>query len=88
MNIDENNETNSTTVGTVVSPPRRGFAAMSREQVQAIAQKGGRAAHSAGTAHKWTSEEARNAGRKGGMTPRVRRSTLVTVSEDTTTERD
>jgi len=31
-----------------------------------IASKGGRAAHQKGTAHQWTSEEARAAGRKGG----------------------
>jgi len=32
-----------------------------------IASKGGRAAHLKGTAHEWSSEEAREAGRKGGM---------------------
>lgn len=31
-----------------------------------IRSKGGRAAHEAGTAHEFTSEEAREAGRKGG----------------------
>ena len=31
-----------------------------------IAQKGGRAAHEKGTAHEFTSDEARAAGRKGG----------------------
>jgi len=31
-----------------------------------IARKGGIAAHTRGTAHEWTSDEARNAGRKGG----------------------
>lgn len=44
----------------------KGFAGMSREKVRAIASKGGRAAHAKGTAHEWTSEEARRAGRKGG----------------------
>lgn len=45
---------------------RRGFAAMNpREQVE-IARKGGVAAHRSGRAHEWTSEEAREAGRKGG----------------------
>jgi len=33
-----------------------------------IASKGGRAAHEKGTAHEWSSDEARNAGRKGGVT--------------------
>ena len=53
----------------VVPPPRkpRGFAAMDKALVKAIATKGGKAAHSAGTAHEFTSEEARIAGRKGGL---------------------
>lgn len=33
---------------------------------RAIASKGGKAAHAKGTAHEWTSDEAREAGRKGG----------------------
>ncbi len=44
----------------------RGFAAMDRRLVSEISRKGGKAAHSAGTAHEFTSEEAREAGRKGG----------------------
>jgi general stress protein YciG len=31
-----------------------------------IASKGGRAAHAKGTAHEWSADEARRAGRKGG----------------------
>jgi general stress protein YciG len=54
-------------------PRRRGFAAMDRDRVKEIASKGGRAAHAAGTAHQFSSDEARNAGRKGGMAPHVRR---------------
>ena len=45
----------------------RGFASMDRSKQREIASKGGRAAHQKGTAHEWTSEEAREAGRKGGM---------------------
>jgi len=44
----------------------RGFASMDAEKQRDIARKGGRAAHQKGTAHEWTSEEARVAGRKGG----------------------
>lgn len=44
----------------------RGFAAMDEEKQREIASQGGRAAHEAGTAHEFTSEEAREAGRKGG----------------------
>ena len=45
----------------------RGFASMDRSRQRDIASKGGKAAHQKGTAHEWTSEEAREAGRKGGM---------------------
>ena len=50
------------------APPKRkkGFAAMDRKLVSEIARKGGKAAHTAGTAHEFTSEEAREAGSKGG----------------------
>ena len=45
----------------------RGFASMERSKQREIASKGGRAAHEKGSAHEWTSAEAREAGRKGGM---------------------
>ena len=45
----------------------RGFASMDRNKQREIASKGGKAAHQKGTAHEWTSEEAREAWRKGGM---------------------
>ena len=44
----------------------RGFASMDTEKQREIARKGGRAAHEKGTAHEFTSDEARAAGRKGG----------------------
>lgn len=50
----------------------RGFASMDPKKQREIASKGGRAAHSLGTAHEWTSDEARKAGRKGGATSRQR----------------
>ena len=46
----------------------RGFASMDMEKQRAIASQGGRAAHERGSAHEFTSEEAREAGRKGGQT--------------------
>ncbi len=49
---------------------RRGFAAMDPKKQREIASKGGRAAHEHGSAHEWTSDEARMAGRKGGATSR------------------
>jgi len=51
----------------------RGFASMDRARQREIASKGGRAAHAKGTAHEWTSEEAREAGRAGGLATRRRR---------------
>lgn len=45
---------------------KRGFASMNAEKQRAIASKGGRAAHEKGTAHEFTADEAREAGRKGG----------------------
>ena len=45
----------------------RGFASMDQSKQRDIASKGGKAAHQKGTAHEWTCEEAREAGRKGGM---------------------
>jgi uncharacterized protein len=45
---------------------KRGFASMDAAKQREIASKGGRAAHAKGTAHEFTSDEARVAGRKGG----------------------
>lgn len=47
----------------------RGFAAMDPARVAEIARKGGKAAHRAGTAHRFSAEEARDAGKKGGLAP-------------------
>ena len=48
----------------------RGFAAMDPEYQRQIARDGGRIAHERGVAHKWTSEEAREADEKAVRTPR------------------
>ena len=60
---------------------RRGFASMSPEKQREIASKGGRAAHEKGTAHEWTADEARNAGRKGGQVSRGGRGRLIPSPE-------
>src|SRR4028119_2084621 len=44
----------------------RGFASMDAAKQREIARKGGRAAHARGTAHEFSVNEARAAGRKGG----------------------
>ena len=60
---------------------RRGFASMSPEKQREIASKGGRAAHEKGTAHEWTADEARSAGRKGGQVSRGGRGRLIAPAE-------
>ena len=60
----------SRSTGGVSRKTPRGFAAMDPQAQRAIAAKGGRAAHQKGTAHEFTSEEARIAGRKGGEASR------------------
>lgn len=63
-----NNQEQSTTRS------RRGFAAMDSQKQREIASQGGRAAHQLGVAHRWTSAEASEAGRKGGQNSRGTRS--------------
>ncbi len=53
---------------------------MSPEKQREIASKGGHAAHEKGTAHEWTADEARNAGRKGGQVSRGGRGRLMLPS--------
>lgn len=60
----------------------RGFASMDRAKQREIASKGGKAAHQKGTAHEWTSEEARDAGRKGGIASHQRRREQMTGTTD------
>jgi hypothetical protein len=54
---------------------------MSPEKQREIASKGGRAAHEKGTAHEWSADEARSAGRKGGQASRGGRGRLIVPSE-------
>ena len=62
-----------------VAKEDRGFASMDREKQREIASKGGRAAHVKGTAHEWSAEEARAAGRKGGLASHKKRRPLPEV---------
>lgn len=57
----------------------RGFASMDQAKQREIASQGGKAAHKKGVAHQWTSEEAKEAGRKGGLVRRAAK-----AEEDTT----
>ena len=49
---------------------RRGFAAMSPETQRRIASAGGKASHASGRGHRFSADEAREAGRKGGQVSR------------------
>ena len=60
----------------------RGFAAMDPKLVSELATRGGKAAHRAGTAHEFTSEEARIAGRKGALATHAKR--RAKIADDTT----
>lgn len=60
---------------------RRGFGSMDQAKQREIASLGGKAAHKAGTAHEWNSEEAREAGRKGGVESHRRRRENKTAPE-------
>jgi len=57
----------------------RGFASMDAEKQRSIASLGGRAAHRLGTAHEFSSEEAREAGRKGGEAVSANRAHMAAI---------
>jgi uncharacterized protein len=57
----------------------RGFASMDSEKQRSIASLGGRAAHQQGTAHEFSSEEAREAGRKGGEAVSANRAHMAAI---------
>ncbi len=61
---------------------KRGFASMDRARQREIAAKGGRAAHAKGTAHVWSAEEARVAGRKGGEAVSQDRSHMSAIGRE------
>ena len=55
----------------------RGFASMNPDRQREIASKGGKVAHEKGRAHQWSRDEAREAGRKGGLATHQRRQSLA-----------
>ena len=63
----ETEKTTKADDGAVTPRSRRGFASMDPAVVRKLASKGGKAAHEQGTAHEFTPDEARAAGRKGGL---------------------
>jgi general stress protein YciG len=81
MGLANGRDSEGSTTVNETRKERRGFASMSPEKQREIASKGGRAAHQKGTAHEWSSDEARDAGRKGGMASRGGRGKLPVASE-------
>jgi general stress protein YciG len=77
----ENNQNHGTPSTEQVVKAKRGFAAMDEHKRREIASKGGRAAHEQGVAHRFDSEEARAAGRKGGLAS-SRKKVAMPVSEE------
>lgn len=73
-NRDQENQGSSTS--------NRGFASMDPERQREIAAQGGRAAHEKGTAHEFTSEEARAAGSRGGQVAHERGTAHEFTSEE------
>jgi general stress protein YciG len=61
------------TPGQRIVKGRQGFASMNRERLAEITAAGGRAVQAAGTGHQWDVEQARAAGRKGGLKSAERR---------------
>ena len=75
--MDDTKKQNVTTDAPPKRKSRRGFAGMDPALVKDLASRGGKAAHEQGTAHEFTTEEARAAGKKGGLAshkPRTRKS--------------
>jgi uncharacterized protein len=68
--------------GRMTGKSRRGFASMDPARQREIASKGGRAAHEKGTAHEWSSDEAREAGRKGGVTVSRDRAHMAAIGRE------
>jgi len=73
-----------TNEGTVTTKHLRGFALLDRTKRRQIASKGGKAAHAKGVAHEWSSEQARLAGRKGGLAHHARRMAKTAQTTQTT----
>ncbi len=65
---------------TNTTSTRRGFARMDPARQREIASQGGKAAHACGNAHEFSSEEAREAGRKGGKATRRTNANATTPS--------
>jgi general stress protein YciG len=75
MEREDSKQHDTETTSTPTPRKKVGFAAMDPKKVAEIASRGGKAAHRAGTAHEFArgSDEAREAGRKGGHAVHAKR---------------
>lgn len=64
---------------TIVTPRPRGFATLPVEKRRELAKRGGMMAHAAGNGHGFTSDEAKVAGRKGGLQAAANRRAKVSA---------
>jgi general stress protein YciG len=79
---NDGNDGNGSSGDGARSRSNRGFASMDPQRQREIASKGGRAAHEKGTAHEWTADEARQAGRKGGETVSRDRAHMAAIGRE------
>ncbi len=68
--------------GSQPQKQHRGFAKLDPARRRDIARGGGKSAHARGTAHEWDQDEAREAGRKGGLASAARRKERKAFAED------
>jgi len=61
---------------------KRGFGSMDEAKQREIASKGGQVAHLKGSAHEFSTEEAREAGRKGGEASSQDRSRMAAIGRE------
>lgn len=61
---------------------RKGFASMDPELQRAISSKGGKSAQQMGVAHQFTPEEAKAAGRKGGLATHAKRKAAAETEKE------
>ena len=72
-------QTNENSDLPVTPKQRRGFAAFDKERMRQVASSGGKSAHAAGLANRFTSEKAREAGKKGGAVTSANREHMAEI---------
>ena len=78
--METSTKTVSRPANRIGTKSRRGFAAMSPDTQRRIASEGGKASHASGRGHRFSADEARDAGRKGGLVSRRGKTTASAKS--------